>query len=202
MFIYGLRHPECRFFNKLSRLNRKGLNDFLDTVARDALLTGEILEVGCGKNFDNQTRFRPLAKRYWRTDIVDHGDGRLDMVCDCAALPFPPNSLTAIICSEVLEHVPEFSRSLAEFRRTLKGDGYLILSMPFFYPLHGIDKAGSGDFWRMSPYKIRTLLAPDFDVVRETSIHLYDPNDCFVTGYAMLLRRKVGTSIGDGCNDG
>ncbi|MFL0800158.1 MAG: class I SAM-dependent methyltransferase [Agarilytica sp.] len=49
-------------------------------------------------------------------------------------LPFPDNCFDHIICSEVLEHVPNYSAILHELHRVLKPGGSLSVSVPRFWP--------------------------------------------------------------------
>src|SRR5674476_1266665 len=56
---------------------------------------------------------------------------RIDLVSDITAIPAPDASFDAILCSEVLEHVPEPTHALDEFTRLLKPGGVLILTAPF-----------------------------------------------------------------------
>lgn len=49
-------------------------------------------------------------------------------------LPFASNTFDAIICSEVLEHVENYSAILAEIRRVLKPNGQLVVSVPRYWP--------------------------------------------------------------------
>jgi SAM-dependent methyltransferase len=53
---------------------------------------------------------------------------------DARRLPFPNASLDRVICSEVLEHVPDFVAVLDECARTLKPGGKLAISVPRFGP--------------------------------------------------------------------
>jgi len=53
---------------------------------------------------------------------------------DARRLPFPNASLDRVICSEVLEHVPDFVAVLAECARTLRPGGRLGISVPRFFP--------------------------------------------------------------------
>lgn len=61
---------------------------------------------------------------------------RIDLVSDITAIPAPDASFDAILCSEVLEHVPESTHALDEFARLLKPGGTLILTAPFGSNVH------------------------------------------------------------------
>lgn len=61
---------------------------------------------------------------------------RIDLVSDITAIPAPDASFDAILCSEVLEHVPEPTHALDEFARLLKPGGTLILTAPFGSNVH------------------------------------------------------------------
>ena len=49
-------------------------------------------------------------------------------------LPFEDNSFDVIVCSEVLEHIPDYEGALAEISRILKPDGKLAVSVPRYWP--------------------------------------------------------------------
>ncbi|MEL6519980.1 MAG: class I SAM-dependent methyltransferase [Pseudomonadota bacterium] len=53
---------------------------------------------------------------------------------DATALDYPDNTFDAIICSEVLEHLPDYDAALREIRRVLKPDGRLCISVPHAWP--------------------------------------------------------------------
>lgn len=53
---------------------------------------------------------------------------------DAAQLPFDDNTFDRIVCSEVLEHVPDPEAVLAEIRRILKPDGIFVASVPRYWP--------------------------------------------------------------------
>lgn len=67
--------------------------------------------------------------------------GSLDIICDITSIPRPDGSFDAILCTEVLEHVPDPNAALMEFSRLLRPGGLLILTAPFcsmthFAPYH------------------------------------------------------------------
>ncbi len=53
---------------------------------------------------------------------------------DATALDFPDKAFDAVICSEVLEHLPDFNAALAEMARVLKPGGRLCISVPHAWP--------------------------------------------------------------------
>lgn len=61
---------------------------------------------------------------------------RIDLVSDITAIPASDSSFDAILCSEVLEHVPEPTHALDEFARLLKPGGVVILTAPFGSNVH------------------------------------------------------------------
>ncbi len=55
----------------------------------------------------------------------------LDIISDITSIPEPDASFDAIMCTEVLEHLPDPMAAFREFRRLLKSGGLLILTAPF-----------------------------------------------------------------------
>lgn len=49
-------------------------------------------------------------------------------------LPFPDASFDKVLCSEVLEHIPDYGQALNEINRILKPGGTLAVSVPRFWP--------------------------------------------------------------------
>lgn len=65
----------------------------------------------------------------------------IDIISDISSIPQPDQSFDAIMCIEVLEHIPDPILAIKEFSRLLKKDGQLIITAPFcslthFAPYH------------------------------------------------------------------
>lgn len=61
---------------------------------------------------------------------------KIDIVSDIVNIPCPNSSFDAILCSEVLEHIPEPSHAIKEFSRLLRPGGKLVLTVPFASFVH------------------------------------------------------------------
>lgn len=66
---------------------------------------------------------------------------QLDIVCDITSIPEADNSFDAVLCTEVLEHVPNPVKAIHELSRLLRKGGTLLLTAPFcslthFAPYH------------------------------------------------------------------
>ena len=83
-----------------------------------------------------------------QTGEFDYGE--LDIVSDITRIPEPDSSFDAIMCIEVLEHLPDPIRAIKEFSRLIKPKGHLILTAPFcslthFSPYHF--SSGFNKYW-------------------------------------------------------
>jgi ubiquinone/menaquinone biosynthesis C-methylase UbiE len=56
------------------------------------------------------------------------------LAADGLRLPFPDGSFDVVICSEVLEHIPDYDGMLAEAKRVLTPGGILAVSVPRAWP--------------------------------------------------------------------
>ena len=85
----------------------------------------------------------------------------LDIVSDITDIPVDDESFDALLCTEVLEHVPDAVAALNEFSRVLKPGGILLITAPFaslthFAPYHF---GGYSKYWY--EYHLPRL---DFDI--------------------------------------
>lgn len=62
--------------------------------------------------------------------------GRIDHVSDILSLPVADGSFDAVLCTEVLEHVPEPIGAVGEMARVLRSGGLMIVTAPLSSALH------------------------------------------------------------------
>lgn len=55
-------------------------------------------------------------------------------VANALRLPFGDHSFDKVVCSEVLEHIPDYQAALAEINRVLRPGGILAISVPRYWP--------------------------------------------------------------------
>lgn len=65
-----------------------------------------------------------------------HDYGHIDYVSDVASIPAPDASFDVILCTEVLEHVPEPIAALREMARLLRPGGRMLVTAPLGSGLH------------------------------------------------------------------
>jgi SAM-dependent methyltransferase len=59
-----------------------------------------------------------------------------DIQADAMFLPVASDQFDALICAELLEHVPEPLAVLKQFQRVLRPNGKLLMCVPFLYRIH------------------------------------------------------------------
>jgi len=68
------------------------------------------------------------------SDEVPRDSHALCVNGDGTRLPFPDNSFDRIICSEVMEHIPDDRAAAAELARVLKPGGIIAVTVPTWFP--------------------------------------------------------------------
>ncbi len=113
----------------------------------------KILDVGCGEGRHTAAAYRfpevtvvgtdldipSLSATRERLELHDrmgeHGGGVWGLsASNIFNLPFADNSFDLVICSEVLEHIPEDKSAMAEIVRVVKPGCDLVVSVPRYYP--------------------------------------------------------------------
>lgn len=84
---------------------------------------------------------------YQILDVVP--DYNPHIVGDIHALPFKDNTIDAILCISVLEHVLDPRQAIKEMYRVLKPGGYCFVYVPFLFYYHA-EKGYFADYWRFT----------------------------------------------------
>lgn len=130
---------------------RQKMTDLLTNVS-------DLVDIGGGLRISQKKGNRFDPSRAWMLPLLERVRYRImdpvpdfepDVVGDIHAMPFADNSLEAIVCSAVLEHVENPFLASQEMYRVLKPGGYLFIYVPFLYYYHA-EKGYYKDFWRFT----------------------------------------------------
>lgn len=119
---------------------------------------GAVLEVGCGAQ--PYRGLLPKSTQYTAIDTADaeqHFGYRVpDTIYFLGNVwPIDSTSVDTVIATETLEHVEQTAQFLAEARRVLKPDGWMLLTIPFAARWHYVPY----DYWRFTPSGIKSVMA-------------------------------------------
>lgn len=156
-FLLARRALLCGYFSRLSRSMR-------------------ILEVGCssGMLIDDLTvlGFHDSYGVDINKEAIEYGKQRgvtnISLV-DGVTLPYPDNAFDFVISSDVLEHISDEGRALAEWRRVLRPGGRLLIMVPAFQFLWSEHDVVNEHFRRYTRTSLTQVLHTNaLDVVRAT----------------------------------
>lgn len=121
-----------------------------------------VLDAGAGRS-----PYRKLFKHahYEAADFaqLDSSYAPLDYVCDITDIPVDDGRFDRVICNQVLEHVPEPEKAIAELHRVLKPGGRIFLSAPLFFAEH----QKPYDFFRYTQFSLRKMFEEaGFEIAR------------------------------------
>lgn len=128
-----------------------------------------VVDIGTSQRFAKELGWyrRDLEEKYIALGYnpsTEYGDDTCDINGDILALPFLDASIPALVCFEVLEHVPDPKKAMSEMWRVLETGGMLFLSVPFLLPYHGKSEsmtdyshAGYPDYWRFTTQGLQQL---------------------------------------------
>jgi SAM-dependent methyltransferase len=112
-------------------------------IAASLQPSARVLDVGA-----KQAPYRLVFERF-RYETVDvRPEVQPTFLADIQRLTeaVPESSFDVVICTEVLEHVPDPRIAVEQIRRVLKPGGWLLATTPFMVPYHPDPR----DYWRMT----------------------------------------------------
>jgi len=137
---------------KVGTRNESTREAWLEQALQQVPAGSRILDAGAGqlkyKKFCGHLNY--LSQDFAQYDGRGDGSGlqtgswdqsQIDIVSDISNIPEPDGSFDAVMCIEVLEHLPNPLLALQEFSRLLRPGGQLIVTAPFcslthFAPYH------------------------------------------------------------------
>lgn len=115
--------------------------------------TGKFLDAGCGR-MPFRSYVEGLVDVYVGLDI-ERKVPELDLVGDLQNIGTVASSTyDAVLCSDVLEHLPQPARAISEVHRILRPQGKFILTVPYLSRLHDEPH----DYFRYTKHGLRFLL--------------------------------------------
>jgi SAM-dependent methyltransferase len=118
------------------------------------LAGARVIDVGCGVQ-----PYRSLLAGFghyvgFDSPLRPDSAANADVFGDAVALPFADGCADAVLCTEVMEHVPEPAAMLSEIRRVLRTGGHLVITVPFTWHIHDEPH----DYWRFTEFGLRLAL--------------------------------------------
>lgn len=154
-------HPPDNFINSIKFYGRLLLDFQTLTIYKYLknslpIIKGKLLDVGCGnspfKFLVNQTECEYVGIDIVGADNFDYKNTGI-IIFDGENIPFENESFESIICTEVIEHIPNPEKIISEIHRVLKPNGTGIITLPWSARVH----FAPHDFCRYTPYKLRLL---------------------------------------------
>lgn len=173
------------------KMNKYDVNKRIDVVFNEMLnedIKGrKFLDAGCGTGLFSKVACDRGADVY----SMDLGENLLNevkkkcnsnrVVGSILEIPFPDNTFDIVMSSEVIEHVPDPKKAIAELYRVLKPGGIMVLTTPnkFWYfaiwiantfklrPYQGLENWTG--WWEMQ----RTVNNLGFKTEKQVGVHLF-----------------------------
>ena len=150
----GLSEALRRFTEEFP-YERGPILDFVSAVAEHTAAGARVLDLGAGN-----APYRELFTHanYLTSDWAgsEHaGAARADIMASADELPVADGSFDLVLCTQVLEHVPEPAAVLRECARILVGGGRIALTVPLVWEEHEMPH----DYYRYTANGLRQLLS-------------------------------------------
>lgn len=159
-------------------MNQKPWDQFFAAKIKEIFSNAAtVIDIGGGLRISQEKNNRYDPARAWIVPLAKNVDYKVldpvdtyhpDIVGDIHHLPLKDNTIDAIICLAVLEHVENPLVAVQEMRRVLKPGGRCLIYVPFLYYYHA-EIGYYKDYWRFS-HDALALLLKDFASVEIQSV--------------------------------
>lgn len=124
-----------------------------ETFAKTVPAGSRVLDAGAG---DQPYRDLFAHCDYESADfeLIEKPYARSTYVCSLDAIPVEDGRFDAVICNQVMEHLPQPAAALRELNRVLKPGGTMICTAPLFYEEH----ERPYDFYRYTQFGWRFMM--------------------------------------------
>ena len=179
-----------KFDEETMPLARNHVNQFLIKTAKDLFhLKGKLLEIGPQERSLVRESFTNFEIDTF--DIVDtYGPTHVGDITK-HNVTIPDDTYDCVVGMEVLEHTIDPFGGVREMRRILKDGGYLLVSAPLNWRIHG----PIPDCWRFTEHGFKVLLR-DFDII-EIDILETPGRDLFPIHYNVLAKCNKSKNTAD-----
>jgi 2-polyprenyl-3-methyl-5-hydroxy-6-metoxy-1,4-benzoquinol methylase len=122
--------------------NSSNRDQWVQLVLAEVAPKSRLLDAGCGeqkyRRFCSHLHYVSQDNAAYDGKGDGHGGhveswtyGATDYVCDIVDIPAPSDSFDVVLCTEVLEHLPDPVAAIGELTRVLRPGGLLLLTAPF-----------------------------------------------------------------------
>jgi len=151
---------------------------------------GTLLDIGCGvKPYEEMASF--YVQKHIGIDHVGtlHNQSNIDLSSTAYQIPFKESSVDCILCTDVLEHLEEPGKAVAESLRVLKEGGYAIYTVPLFWHIHEAPR----DFYRYTEFGLKYLFEKSgYEVVEIKPLTGFVVTSCQGLVYVLYRFRRGG----------
>lgn len=169
---------------KHHKIIRENVSIFLSQCAKEYGGAGLLLDIA-PQIHEGATPYFTQAKIY-TLDIDPAANTTYTAdICQNNKDLIPNNYFDWIVCTEVLEHTLNPFSAVNEIYRTLKAGGYLFLSVPFNFRIHG----PLPDCWRFTEHGLRVLLGK-YIILKLEEIKTQD-RDLMPIHYTVVAQKNI-----------
>jgi SAM-dependent methyltransferase len=148
----------------------------------------DVLDIGCGAK-PYAPFFAGRCRSYTGIDTVP--GPAVDDIGEVGALPYADASFDVVLCTQVLEHVPDPARAVQEMHRVLRPGGTVLASTHGVFLYHPDPVELGGDYWRWTHQGLARL----FDVNASWSEIRVAPNGEVVAALGYIAAQFASEAV-------